>query len=726
MNGSEGGENSVGKKPPPGPGAGARSISRRFAIGLSTAVILICTITIAVLYLGAIREQESSLTRKADEYKNYLVGALELPLWSYDHNVIRAICGAFAENELVDDIVVKDTTGSVVYSLGKARDPDAISTTGEIRHEGASVGEIEFFLTRRYARESERRLVFTYLTILLILSVSLVLLTYLSVRLLLKKPIDILDGIVRPYAVGRYDQPIAELPYVEFQSFGKTLARMGETIRSQMESLKRHQEHLEELVKERTTQLAVAKEQAEQANRAKSVFLANMSHELRTPLNAVLGFSRVLRNSPDATPEQLQSLNIITRSGEHLLNLINNVLDISKIESGRVELEASHQDLHQLLQELRSLMYARAKEKGLDFLLQQSSDLPRQVALDGGKLRQVLINLIGNAIKFTLRGGIILRARTVESIAADRVRVRFEVEDSGPGIPEEDRERIFLPFVQLVGQPQKEAGTGLGLTICKQYVELMGGQIGVESAMDKGSLFYFEIPVTALPSEVAPAEPQRGHVIAPAEGQPCYRILIVEDQPENRLLLRTLLNPLGLEFREATNGQEAIALFAQWRPHLVWMDIRMPVMDGLEATRRIRAMEGGAQTRIIAVTAHALEEDRREILSAGCDDFIRKPYRDQEIFDAMTRHLGLRYRYDQEPEKPMAKPELVLRSEQLAALPADLRGELHAAARRLNRHRTLEVAEAIAKLDPGAGKLLVQLADNWDFGRILALLETPA
>ena len=389
---------------------------------------------------------------------------------------------------------------------------------------------------------------------------------------------------------------------------------MDVTERKRVEDeLRKHRENLEDMVRHRTEQLAEAKARAEAANREKSRFLANMSHELRTPLNAVLGFSRLLKSGPDVTPRQQETLDIIVRSGEHLLNLINNVLDMAKIESGRVVLEESEVDLHRLLHEIQSLMGVGAAEKGLQFALESAPDLPRFVAVDAGKLRQMLLNLVGNAIKYTDSGGVKLRAGLIRSAqGGERAQVRFEVEDSGPGISQQDCQRIFFPFVQG-SQASAQAGTGLGLAICKQYVELMGGQIGITSEPGKGSVFYFSIPVSVLPSVAEPEEPKRGRILGLAEGQPRYRLLIVEDQAENRLLLRSLLDPLGFELREAVNGKEAVALFEQWRPDLIWMDVRMPVMDGSEAVRRIRAAKAGADTKIIALTAHALEEERRPL-----------------------------------------------------------------------------------------------------------------
>jgi len=322
-------------------------------------------------------------------------------------------------------------------------------------------------------------------------------------------------------------------------------------------------------------------------------------------------------------------------------------------------------------------------------------------------------------------GGVVLRVDAVTGDLPNHVVLRFRVEDTGPGICEDDLARIFQPFEQLEGRQSTEAGAGLGLAICKQYVEMMGGHIGVESKPGNGSTFHFEIQCPIPTANGSVMDLHNHHITGLSDGQRRFRILIAEDQLENRLLLRHMLEAMDFDLREAVNGQEAVDICEEWQPDLIWMDIRMPVMGGMEATRRIKATASGAHTKVIALTAHALEAERRDILSAGCDDFIRKPYRESDIFDAMAKHLQLKYDY--EPDAATLLPTDAnsgLLAEQLAVLPPELRLKLYRAVIELDTSQTLAMIEQVSVYDDSLGSALASIAKRLEYDRLLRLLET--
>ena len=440
--------------------------------------------------------------------------------------------------------------------------------------------------------------------------------------------------------------PTAQVLRILKQALAASIRDIAERTRAEKE-LRSYQEHLEELVEQRTRELVQARDQAESANRAKSTFLANMSHELRTPLSVILAFSDLLGES-DPTPDQGEAITAIGRSGQHLLGLIDDVLDVAKIEAGKEELAIAANDLISTVRTVVEMMRGRAEEKDLALIYEQALKVPRYVRVDAPKLRQILINLLGNAIKFTQEGTVKLRLSAQPADEPGRARLCFDIEDSGVGMPQHDLGRIFEPFERVRNaEPQK--GTGLGLTITRRFVELMGGTLLVESEVGRGSRFVVELPLElAEESETYDSESATGHTFILESGQPEWRVLIVEDDPESATVLRKMITRAGFHVRVAENGALGIEAFQQWRPHFIWMDLGMPQLTGTEAKRRIRQLDGGAEVKIAALTASANASERHGVMRAGFDDCIFKPFRRTEIFFCMARHLGVRYSSSEE------------------------------------------------------------------------------
>jgi PAS domain S-box-containing protein len=463
---------------------------------------------------------------------------------------------------------------------------------------------------------------------------------------------------------------------------------------------------------------------AEAANQAKSAFLANMSHELRTPLNAILGFTQLLDRDSDLNTKQRDQISIINRSGEHLLTLINDVLEMSKIEAGRTLLEETSFDIHQLLQDLNDMLNLRAANKGQALIFELSPQLPRYVTLDEVKLRQVLINLLSNAIKFTSTGGVNLRVQT--NLGSAGKTLEFEIQDTGPGIAPDDIASLFEAFVQTSTGQKTVEGTGLGLAISQQFVNLMGGKIEVTSTVGAGSIFHFEIPFSSAKATDIVVETSEKVVIGIEPGQPTIRILIAEDRVENRQLLVELLAPFGFEIYQATNGLEAVDAACELRPDLIWMDIQMPIMDGFEAIQHIRSQPETAEMVIIAITASAFEEDRERILNAGANDFVRKPFRSNQIFEKMTQHLGTRFIYQEFEDDPVhsttASSETALTPAALEAIPGTLVADLKQATLQADMAQMEILIAEIQTHAPAVAAALSEYAHNFEYDKITGLI----
>ncbi|MEO1134323.1 MAG: ATP-binding protein [Cyanobacteria bacterium J06639_1] len=497
------------------------------------------------------------------------------------------------------------------------------------------------------------------------------------------------------------------------------------------------------------TGLAEARDKALASNRAKSEFLANMSHELRTPLNAILGFSQIMARDTTLSETHQSTVATINRSGEHLLSLINDVLEMAKIEAGRIFASTSKFELAPYLESIVEMIDVRAKSKGLHLTVDYLSDIPKFVEADENKLRQVLINLLGNAVKFTNEGSVILyvEAKELDISAASassndpsdetdaassgrRHAISFMVEDTGPGIAAEDMETIFEAFIQTDVGRSSTNGTGLGLPISRKYVQLMGGDLAVKSEVDRGTTFAFTIPVVEVESADTRREIQR-RVVGIAPGQPQYRILVVDDNAENRNLLSKLLEMVGFDVRVGETGMDAVEMWKHWEPHLIWMDMRMPVMDGYEATSYIRELEeddGDVDTNaqvtvILALTAFAFEEQRTKALNAGCNDYVRKPFRENEVFEKLADYLNIQYLYEGDDgiETNNDSAEAIADDEVksvLRELPESWRSELFDAAELLDSEVASEVVARIASDRPALARTLQQWIDEFRFDLI--------
>ncbi|MCF8387999.1 MAG: response regulator [Bacteroidales bacterium] len=475
----------------------------------------------------------------------------------------------------------------------------------------------------------------------------------------------------------------------------------------------------------RIEDLQVEKESAIKANKAKSIFLANMSHEIRTPLNAILGFLQLMKKDDRLTGDMLSNLETINSSGEHLLALINDILEMSKIEAGRVQVYQSTFNLKIFLRDIELMFRVRTQSKGLSLSFEINPEVPEFVITDEGKLRQILINLLGNAVKFTKKGGILTRVWSKKLPGNNYYELVIEVEDTGAGIEEKELNKLFMHFEQTKSGRQSHSGTGLGLAISKEYIKMLKGDINVKSKSGEGSVFRFFIQIKEGKEEDVKLPEADEMVIGIRKGYPTYKVLVVDDKKPNRDLLSKMLTMVGFNIRSAGDGSEALKIFQEWKPDLIMMDMFMPVMDGFEAIRKIRKLPGGEKTVIFAVTASVFEEDRHEILDSGADEFIKKPFRENEVLNKIRDYLKIEYEYKKTAETQTRfsdnkKPD----EEVISSLPGDLVEKLKHATISGDIQVLEEHIPEIRKINQSLGDYFQKILKEFDFesmGKLLGI-----